>query len=69
VARLNVIAFVAFVAFFIRTIAEEDTFFGIEGKFMRIIGTKVNETCTSKDLEECVIRYAVKLFLKRRLIF
>jgi len=60
---------IAFVAFLIRTIAEEDTYVETERKFMWIIGTKVRKTCIPKDLEECVIKCAVKWFFKRRLIF
>jgi hypothetical protein len=60
---------IALVRFVVLTVAEEDTLFGTEREFMRVIGAKIREACTPKDFKESVVRSVVKKFLKWRLIF
>jgi hypothetical protein len=55
---------IAFVTFVVWTIAEDDTFFGTEREFMRVIWAKVREACTPKDLEESVVSSVFKECLK-----
>jgi hypothetical protein len=43
-----------------RTIAEKDTFFRAELKFVIIVGAKIGPTGTTKDLEKGVIWFFTK---------